>query len=119
MPTLSGFTWFIKGRQLGIAQESPTTGSMIATTDNIVIDYQGPRYANKLEEDNLLAEPEIPPEFHRALIAYVLMEYFEEQGDIKNYRIWELVWRRKLNRARALASEDLRRGPIHLMRHDF
>ena len=118
MPAISDYQRFIKQKKIGIAKESTTSGSMIAHGGGSEVRYYGPRYASDFIEGGLLKESDIPSQFHRALVAYVLMEYFEGKDPAQS-AVWERVWRKKVREGRSLADDDYDAEPVQLRTHDF
>ncbi len=114
--SISNFEWWIKENLLGIGQQSASTFS--APSDDTEIRYTGPRYADAFT-GALTQESEIPSQFHRALYARVLMEHFEEQGQIRAARTWERIWDKLVREGRAYAFQDKTSAPIAVVPQDF
>ena len=112
MPTISDFRWWIKKGEIGIGEESDTTGDMSAPGADVVIRYAGPRYPDDFTDDNVQQESEIPPQLHRALAAHVLMSHFEEEGDDRAAARWEKVWKRLVRQGNAIAFREKQVGAI-------
>ena len=116
--TISAFEWWIKEGLLGIGQQSSVTGTFSAESSSNEIRYTGPRYADDFT-GALTQESQIPSQFHRALYAHVLMEHFEEQGQIRTARLWERIWGKLVREGRAYAFQDRTSAPINVVPHDF
>lgn len=119
MPTLSGFKWWTKGGNIGLGQPSSTTDDVSAPGADVVIRYYGSRYPDDFVENNLTQESEIPSQFHRALYAHVLMEFYADEGDDRAFARWERIWNRTVRKGNAYAFKEKRTGPVHTVPHDF
>ena len=119
MPTLSDFEWWTKGSDIGIGEWSATSDSVSAPGAGVVIRYYGPRYPDDFEEDNMTQESEIPSQFHKALYAHVLMEFYAEEGDDRAAARWERIWNRAVREGNAYAFKEKRTGPVLIRPQDF
>ena len=119
MPDLSAFKWWTKENKIGIGQPSSTTAGISAPGKGIVIRYYGPRYPDDFVENNLTQESEIPSQFHRALYAHVLMDFYAEEGDDRAAARWERIWRRAVRNGNAYAFKEKRTGPVLIRPQDF
>lgn len=119
MPDLSDFEWWTKGNQIGIGEWSATTDDVSAPGGGVVIRYYGPKYPDDFVEDNPTQESEIPSQFHRALYAHVLMEFYAEEGDDRSSARWERIWRRLVRDGNSYAFKEKRTGPIGVKPQDF
>ena len=117
--TISNFEWWIKENLLGIGQQSASTAAFSAPSDDTEIRYTGPRYADDFIVGTPTQESEIPSQFHRALYARVLMEHFEEQGQLRTARTWERIWDKLVREGRAYAFQDRTGAPIDVVPHDL
>lgn len=119
MPTLPGFEWWTKGGDIGIGEWSATSDDVSAPGADVVIRYYGPRYPDDFVENNMTQESEIPSQFHKALYAHVLMEFYAEEGDDRAAGRWERIWRRAVRDGNAYAFKEKRTGPVRTLPHDF
>jgi hypothetical protein len=102
MASLSDYDWWIKNKQLGIGTYNTTSSDITAHSGRVNVRYSGPKYAEKFTE-RMNQESELPPHFHRALIAGVLRDYYEERGDTVNMRIQSGVFNRYVRKGREYA----------------
>ena len=119
MPTISDFEWFIKGKQLGIAKQSSSSDSMTAGGGGSIVRYTGPRYPAPFTEGALTQESEIPEQFHRGLVAYVLMTEFEDIGDERGAAIQEKIWKKAVSDGKIMADDDLQTSAVEIRPHTF
>ncbi len=82
--------WWQKGNQIGIGSLSGETVSVISSV--YAVRYFGVKYADDFTSD-LTEESEIPSTYHRALMAGVMRNFAEEDGDYKMAIYWNEIYK--------------------------
>ena len=84
--------WWQKGNQLGIGSLSGGKVSVIVTTP--AVRYFGVKYADDFTTDKSL-ESNLPSSYHRALLAGVMRNFAEDDGDYKMAAYWNNLYEAK------------------------
>lgn len=104
MASTSDYNYWVKERKLGIGKYNTTSTNITATAEFVEVGYSGPAYAKRFTED-LKEESQLPRQFHRAVLAGGLRDYYEDkpnktESDVINQRMWSGIYKRFARRGR-------------------
>lgn len=83
--------WWIKGDQIGIGVFSGNTVPTLITSE-YAVRYFGVKLADDFTSD-LTEESDLPSTYHRALLAGVMRNFAEDDGDFQTALYWREVYR--------------------------
>ena len=123
MASTSPYNYWLKDRKLGIGKYNSTSATISAPAGFALVEYCGPAYADRFTED-LKQESQLPRHFHRALIAGVLRDYYEDkvnktESDIINQRMWSGIYKRFVTRGREYTTMGKQAGILEIQPSPF
>ena len=93
--------WWIKGDQIGIGVLSG--GSATPIGSDLAVRYFGVKLADDFTSD-LSEESDLPSTYHRALLAGVMRNFAEDDGDFQTALYWREVYREMRREAKREAN---------------
>ncbi len=99
---MSDNVWWQKGNEIGIGSLSGDTVSVITST--YAVRYFGVKLADDFTSD-LTEESDIPDTYHRALLAGVIRDFYEDDGEVEDLKK-AVYWRDAYSELRRSAKRE-------------